>query len=65
HMSAKTAILCPTCKMSYAAKDGIAFHTHWNGQDEKGQPEKKYGFGLFCSTTCILNFSDHEESGHA
>jgi hypothetical protein len=51
--------------MSYAAKDGIAFHTHWNGQDEKGQPEKKYGFGLFCSTTCILNFSDHEESGHA
>jgi hypothetical protein len=65
HISAQTSIVCPTCKNPYQAKDGIAFHTHWMASDEKGERVKRYGFGLFCSTTCILNFTDHEECGHA
>lgn len=61
----RSMLACPSCKGSFVGEHGFAFLTNWQTRDADGNTGIHRGHLTFCSTTCILHFVDHAESGHA
>lgn len=53
---------CAECQTGIQASSSMPFETRFQN---KATGEIHYGFLPFCSTTCILNWFNCDECGHA